>query len=404
MPPQRMTERRTTLIGALLTSLGPISMSLYTPAMPTLVHAFGTTESTIKLTLSFYFGGFALAQLLAGPLADAFGRRVATLLFLSIYLAGSLAAAFAPSVEWLLAGRLIQGVGASVGVTVSRAIVRDQFIGGEAARIMNLIGIMLAIGPAMAPTIGGFALAAFGWTSIFFLMVGFGLASCLLVYFCLCETIVPDPRRALPRPLVSAYFELARDARFVAAAFVMAGAVGALYAQATMLPFIMIEKIGLTPTQFGLSMIMQSGSYFFGSIALRYFSRRFGGSYSVWSGLVLIGTGSLMMAASVHVLPPSFWSIMLPVAIYTFGIAFVSPQMTTAGMYPFPHIAGSASALIGFIQMGSGFLGGLVAAMIGIPLLSFGTVIPTMGLISVLSYLWFLFASRRADWKAAKDE
>lgn len=403
MTPHTMTERRTTLIGALLTSLGPISMSLYTPAMPTLVDAFATSESTIKLTLSFYFGGFAFAQLVAGPLADAFGRRVATLLFLSIYLAGSLAAAFAPSVEWLLVGRLIQGIGASVGVTVSRAIVRDQFIGGEAARIMNMIGIMLAIGPAMAPTIGGFALAAFGWTSIFFLMVGFGLASCLLVYFAMRETVVPNPRRAAPGPLARAYVELGRDARFVAAAFVMGGAVGALYAQATMLPFILIEKVGLTPTQFGLSMIMQSGAYFFGSIALRFFSRRHGGSASVRAGLAMIGIGSLMVAASVHVLPPSFWSIMLPVAIYAFGIAFVSPHMTTAGMYPFPHIAGSASALMGFIQMGSGFFGGIVAALLGLPLLAFGIVVPVMGLISIVSYLWFLAAVRRVDRLAARQ-
>lgn len=111
MTPMKMTERRTTLIGALLTALGPVSMALYTPAMPTLVHAFDTSDATIKMTLSLYFGGFAFAQLVAGPLADAFGRRAATILFLTIYLAGSVIAAFAPSVEWLLAGRLVQGIG-----------------------------------------------------------------------------------------------------------------------------------------------------------------------------------------------------------------------------------------------------------------------------------------------------
>ena len=403
MPPKRMTERRTTLIGALLTSLGPISMSLYTPAMPALVHAFDTTESIVKLTLSLYFGGFAFAQLVAGPLADAFGRRVATILFLSIYLAGSLAAAFAPSVEWLLAGRLIQGIGASVGVTVSRAIVRDQFVGGEAARIMNLIGIMLAIGPAMAPTIGGLALAVFGWASIFFLMVGFGVFACLAVFLFMHETVVPDPRRATPGPLVKAYVELAGDPRFVSAALVMGGAVGALYAQATMLPFILIEKVGLPPTQFGLSMIMQSGAYFFGSIVLRFFTRRYGGSDAVKAGLAMIGTGSAMIVVSVLLLPPSFWSIMLPVAVYTFGIAFVSPQITTSAMFPFPHIAGSASALMGFIQMGSGFLGGIVAALFGIPLLAFGIVVPLLGTTAILSYFWFLAAVRRADRKAAEQ-
>ncbi len=131
----RMSERRTSMIGALMATLGPISMSVYTPAMPELVRAFGTSDATIKLTLSIYFAGFSVAQLLAGPASDAFGRRRATLSFVGIYIIGSLLAAFAPDVGWLLAGRLIQGIGASVGITVARAIVRDQFVGVEASRI-----------------------------------------------------------------------------------------------------------------------------------------------------------------------------------------------------------------------------------------------------------------------------
>jgi DHA1 family bicyclomycin/chloramphenicol resistance-like MFS transporter len=391
---ERMTERRTSMLGALLATLGPISMSLYTPAMPQLVEAFDTTESAIKLTLSFYFAGFAFAQLLAGPLSDAFGRRMATLSFLAIYLAGSLLAAYAPSVDWLLAGRLIQGIGASVGITVARAIVRDQFVGEEASRIMNLIGIMLAIGPAIAPTLGGLTLAVFGWQSVFFLMVGFGLLSCLTMIVFLKETTVPEPHRARPGPVIVAYRALASDSRFLASAMVMAGAVGALYAQSTMLPFILIQKVGLTPTQFGMGMLMQSGAYFSGSIALRFFMRRFRGEQAVRLGLLLIGLGSLMIVLSVQLVEPRFLSIMLPVSFYTFGIAFVTPQMTTAAMFPFPHIAGSASALMGFIQMGAGFAAGVVAAVLGMPVLAFGTVIPVMGAMSIAGYLWFLWASR----------
>src|SRR5690606_8385299 len=103
--------------------------------------AFETTDSAIKMSLSLYFAGFAIAQLLAGPASDAFGRRVATVGFLIIYLLGSILAATAPTIDWILAGRLVQGVGASVGITVARAVVRDQFIGRDAARIMNLISI-----------------------------------------------------------------------------------------------------------------------------------------------------------------------------------------------------------------------------------------------------------------------
>lgn len=384
-----MSERRTSMIGALMATLGPISMSVYTPAMPELVRAFATSDATIKMTLSIYFAGFSVAQLVAGPTSDAFGRRRATLAFVGIYIIGSLLAAFAPDVGWLLAGRLIQGIGASVGITVARAIVRDQFVGTEAARIMNLIGIMLAIGPAIAPTIGGLALAALGWQSIFFLLVGFGMLTGLSVLVFMRETGKPDRRRILPGPLFGAYGALIRNPRFVAASLVLAGSIGALYAQATMLPFILIKLVGLTPTAFGMGMLMQTGSYFLGSVALRYASPRLGGERSVKVGLAFVLAGGLMMAVSTHTIAPSYLSIMGPVAFLSFGIAFLTPHMTTIALYPFPEIAGSASAMMGFLQMGGGFLGGVCAAALGLPLVAFGTVIPAMAIIAVVSFVVF---------------
>jgi Bcr/CflA subfamily drug resistance transporter len=391
-----MSERRTSLIGALLTTIGPVSMAVYTPAMPQLVKAFETTDSAIKLSLSVYFGGFAVAQLLAGPVSDAFGRRKATLVFLTIYILGSLIAAFAPTVDFLLAGRLIQGIGASVGVTVSRAIVRDQFNGAEAARILNMIGIMLAVGPAAGPTLGGLALALSGWQAIFFLMVVFGIGTSLTISLLMAETTTPD--RALIRPdrLARAYATLISDPRVLFSALVLGGCIGALYAQSTMLPFVLINHVGLTPSQFGFGMLMQSGFFFSGSVALRLLARRLGERGALLVGLLLVGIGGAAIALSVEFVEPSFLSIMGPVAVCSFGIAFVSPYITTAGLAPHPEIAGSAAALIGFIQMASGFLGGVAAAMMGDPLTAFGTVIPAMEFLSIAAYLAFLWARRGA--------
>ncbi|MGB3815690.1 MAG: multidrug effflux MFS transporter [Shinella sp.] len=384
-----MSERRTSIISAFLVALGPVSMALYTPAMPELVHAFGSTESAIKLSLSLYFAGFALAQLVSGTMSDVLGRRKTTLVFMMIYLAGSLMAALAPTVGVLLAGRLVQGIGASVGMTVSRAIVRDQFTGTEAARIMNMVGMMLAIGPAVSPTLGGFALGLFGWQSIFFLMVGFALAACGAVYFWMAETTIPDPAKGRVGPILRAYGELATSSRFVSATLVMAGAVGALYAQATMLPFVLIDRVGLTPTEFGVGMLMQSGFFFAGTVVVRQLMRQTPPARIVFPGLCFIGIGSILIALTSHLMEPTFLSVMGPVGIYAFGIAFVMPYMMTAAMEPFPHIAGSTSAAMGFIQMGSGFIAGLIAAAVGLPLLAFGTIIPAMGLMAIVSYAWY---------------
>lgn len=394
-PTPIMTTRRTAILGALLMAIGPISMAIYTPAMPELVQAFGTTEAAIKISLSLYFAGFALAQLISGPASDAFGRKAASLAFLSIYLVGGLLAVFAPSVEFLLAARLIQGIGVSVGMTVARAIVRDQFVGPEASSILNLIGIMLAIGPAIGPTIGGLSLAAFGWHSVFWLMVGFGVISVLAIVFCLRETSVPDRKLIRPANLFKAYAELLANRRFLFAALVMAGSVGALYAQATMLSFILINEVGLTPTAFGLSMLMQSGAYFSGSVALRYLVKIFGERHCAVLGLCCSGIGGTLMILSVFFLPPSFITIMGPVAVATFGIALITPFIVTAAMAPFPHIAGSASAMMGFIQMSSGFIGGVAASLIGSPLIAFGTVIPFMEFMAIAGYIGFATLTRK---------
>ncbi|MFF2323407.1 multidrug effflux MFS transporter [Agrobacterium sp. NPDC058088] len=390
-----MSTKRTAILGALLTALAPISMSIYTPAMPELTRVFATNEAAIKLSLSLYFAGFAVAQLLSGPASDAFGRKQASLVFLSIFLGGGLLAVFAPTIEVLLLARLIQGIGASVGMTVARAIVRDQFTGADASSIMNLIGIMLAVGPAMGPTIGGLSLAAFGWKSVFFLMAGLGAIAILSVVIFLRETTVPDKSLIRPRRLLSAYGTLLTEPRFLLAALVLGGSIGALYAQATMLTFILINTVGMTPTAFGIGMLMQTGAYFFGSIALRYIAPRLGDRRSVMLGLCFSGTGGLLILLSVFFIPPSFLSIMGPVAVATVGIALLTPSMVTAALAPFPHIAGSASAMMGFIQMGSGFAGGAAAALIGSPLTGFGIIIPVMEFTAVASYIGFRIVSRR---------
>lgn len=390
-----MSERRTSLLGALLTMIGPVSMSIYTPAMPELVQAFGTTEAAIKVTMSAYFGGFACAQLLAGPVSDALGRRPATLAFLLIYLLGSFAAAFAPAVDWLIAGRLIQGVGASVGITVSRAIVRDQFSGEEAARILNMIGIILTVGPALAPTVGGLALSLAGWQAVFGIMVGFAICASLTIGLFMTETGQPDRELIRPRRLAASYLQLATDWRVLFPALVLAGSVGALYAQATMLPFIMIEQAGLTPAQFGLAMLMQSGFFFLGSVMLRLSSSRLGQRGALVAGFVFLIGGATAVMLSTRLLEPSFFSIMGPVALSSLGVAFVSPHITAAGLAPHPGIAGSASAFLGFIQMGVGFLGGIAAALIGDPLIAFGVVIPGLQVMALCAYTAFRQLERR---------
>ena len=391
-----MSARRTSMIGAMLTMLGPFSLSIYTPAMPALAEAFGTTDAAIKLSLSAYFGGFAFAILVAGPISDAFGRRRAVLGFLMIYLAGSVLATFATDVNLLLLGRLIQGIGASVGMSVGRVIVRDQFTGEPAARILNLIGMMLATGPAIAPTFGGIILDLFGWQATFYTMTAFGLVVCAAVFLSMAETGKPDRRKIHPVPLLATYGRIITSQHFLAASLLIAASAGSIYALASMLPFVLIDIAGLTPAQFGLGMLAQTGSYFVGSSLFRLGMRWTQSRILLRIGVGFVALGALAMLVSVETLAISYLSIMVPVGTIAFGMAFIMPYAINAALLPFPDIAGSASAMMGFLQMGAGFLGGLAAAALGAPVLALTVVVQAMGVIAVLSFVWLRFAETEA--------
>lgn len=386
-PASVMSERRVALIGGLMAAIGPMSLSLFTPAMPEIVHAFGTTQSAVKMTMSLYFGGFAFAQLACGPLSDAFGRRPVTVAFMAIYLAGSIFALLSPTIEMLIAARFLQGVGAAVGVAVSRALVRDLFTHERSARIMNLIGIILAIGPAVSPTLGGFTMELFGWHAIFLLMVAMGGLVVAVTMVSMRETVMRDPSRLRPRQLLKNYALILGTPYFTLSSLAIGGSAGALYVLASVLPFVMMERVGLTPTQFGVGMIIQSASYLVGSLVLRRLIGRFGAFRLVPVGLVCIGVASLALAIGLRLFEPNFYNVMVPVGVYAFGIAYVMPAMSTAAMAPFQKNAGAASAMMGFFQMGAGLLGSACAAMVADTVVAVATIIPIMGLIAILSWV-----------------
>lgn len=389
----RMSELRTAVIGALVVMLGPISMSLYTPAMPAMVEAFHTTPAAIKLTLTVYFVGFAFAQLACGPLSDAYGRRPVGIGFFTVYLAGSIIAATAPSMAWLLAGRILQGVGAAAGISMSRAMVRDQYSGQQSARIMNLIGVMLAIGPAVSPTLGGLILSTIGWQAIFFVMVLYGAIAIWLIAFVAPETNRNRDRAlAHPRAVAASYRTLLANKSFVLTCLLIAMSPGGLYTLAAILPFVMIEKVGLTPIEFGIGMLAQTGSFMTGAVLAGILLRRMDATRLVPVGLGLVALAGLGFCIGLRIWPPSFIAVMAPTALWAFGNAFIMPGATTAALAPFPRIAGAASAITGFMQIGGGLAGTAAAALLfHEPYNSLRIIMPVMSVIAIGSYVWLIW-------------
>ncbi|NBN80340.1 Bcr/CflA family efflux MFS transporter [Microvirga tunisiensis] len=387
-PEPLMTERRTAALGAALVAIGPVTMALYTPAMPVLADAFETSRAMIKLTLTAYFAGFALTQLVCGPLTDAFGRRPVTLAFLVIYLASTVLATLAPTVEWMIVARTLQGVGAAVGISVSRAIVRDQFTGQTSARIMNAIGTMLAIGPAVSPTIGGLTLEYLGWRPIFWFMIVYGVLLMLAVSALMAETNRYIDRANLRvGRLLRNYATLLADPRFLRPSLLVGFGIGSIYTLATILPFVLIDRIGLSPSQFGVGMMVQSGCFISGTVITGWLLRRLDADRLIPAGLVGLTASAVAMIGAHQLLEPSFLGVMLPVGLFAFSLATLLPAAMTAALQGFPQMAGAAASMTGFLQFGSGIVGSLVAAALGDPYLALLIVAPGMPLLAVGCYL-----------------
>jgi len=254
---------------------------------------------------------------------------------------------------------------------------------------MNAIGMVLAIGPALAPAIGGLTLQVLPWHSVFGLMLIYSLGLIALVHLLLRETVVRDMRRFRPASLFKAYGELLRSRAFVSMSLLLGGTIGTFYAIATLLPFVLMEQVGLNTAQFGAAMIIQTGFFFAGSVTVRQLLRRRSARTLTGPGLGFIAVGAALLIPHAFGVPATLFNTMGPIAVYAFGIAFVMPFASTAGLAPFPKIAGAAAALMGFAQMGGGLFGGIVGASLGDPSVGLGVVAPMLGGTAVLSFLFW---------------
>lgn len=401
-----MQPRASLALGALLTALvalGQISTSIYIPSMPAIVYDLATTPDRVNLTLSGFLAGFAVCQLVFGPVSDRCGRRPTLLTGLGLYLGASLWCALAPSIGALIAGRLLQGMAACVGPVLGRAIVRDVYGPEGTARAMAMIGVALAVSPALAPIIGGYLQVWFGWRAAFVFLSGVGVVVLAATFRLLAETNPAHRRGHLGSPgLVASATALLCDRCYlgnaIAVSFIFAG----LMAFAAGGPFVFIEALGLSPQQYGMLAVFTVAGFLAGSLLAGRLTGRLALSHMVLLGLVIAVGGAVAMAALAAVAAPSVIAVVAPMAVFTAGLGIVLPAGMAAAMAPFPRIAGSASALLGFVQM-------LVAALASVAVgalphrsaLPMAAVIALCAILALLGFLVFLRPRRRPDPEAA---
>lgn len=375
-----------TMLLAALTALGPLSVDMYLPSLPDIARALAAPQARVQLTVSNYLIGFAVGQVLYGPLSDRYGRRPVLLAALGVYVAGSAICAVAQSVDPLIAARFLQGIGGSGSIVLARAIVRDLYSGVRAARELSLMGSISAFAPIVAPMIGGVLQTAFGWRASFAVMGLSALLAIFMVGRLLPETL--NVRVVAPFSLLSlirSYGSLLRHRAFVVYLGILTISYAGLFAWISGAAVVLQGVYGLSPVAFGFSFSLGAAGYMIGAGSAVRLVMRLGLDRTMGLGVTLLAAGGLGLAAVVAAqIANGVWLVAV-MAVYLAGLGFSMPQAMAGALTPFPDRAGTAASLLGLAQQ---TIAALVAAMVGDYLGS--SAWPVAGVVASMGCLTFL--------------
>jgi DHA1 family bicyclomycin/chloramphenicol resistance-like MFS transporter len=356
-----------TILLGLLSAIGPFSTDMYVPSMPGIGTAFGATTQQVQLTISSYLVGFALGQIVYGPLSDRYGRKPVLVSALLLYCITTLLCTISTSIDMLIVLRLFQAFGGCGAIVLARAIVRDLYAGARAGREMAIIAVVMSLAPLAAPLIGGVLETYFDWRANFIVMAIVGLECVALVWWYLPETL--KIRASEPVSLASvlrSYRIILRDRSYLAHLGIVTCAYAGLFAWISGAAFVLQDLYGLTPMAFAAAFAAGSIGFLLGSTAAARLVVRLGLSRIIGIGCVALAAGGLAMAGATMLGVDTALTIVLSAAVFLFGLGLALPQAMAAALTPFPERAGAASSLLGFLQQSAASVcGALVGAWLG---------------------------------------
>ncbi len=382
------SRKLTILLLGLLTAVVPFSIDLYLPAFPEIATSLNTTVNKVAWSLSSFFIGVGLGQLMYGPLLDRFGRKPPLYAGLIIFCVSSVGCAFATSIEMLLVLRFVQAIGACAATITATAMVRDLFPPEENAKIFSILILVLSISPMLAPTIGGFIAESWGWKHIFSSLTGLVLLIFAGVVFLLPESKGPDKSYSLNARSVSRNFAaVLRNTPFTVYAIMGGISFASLFAYIAASPAVFIGLFGLDPKEFGLLFAFLASGLIIPSQLNRFLLKTYSSARIIRTAFVIQTIFGLLLLAHSLWFPRNFNITVGLLYLDLAAIGVVMPNATALAMAPFEKNAGSASALLGFLQMGLGSL-----ATIGIGLLTIRSVVPMAAGILICSTIGLVLA------------
>jgi DHA1 family bicyclomycin/chloramphenicol resistance-like MFS transporter len=336
---------------AALAMLGPFSIDVYLPAFHDIGRDLTVAPLAVQQTLSSYLFAYAFMMLWHGALSDALGRRPVVIVGLGVYALATLGCAIAGNIETLWLFRALQGVCAGSGLVVGRAIIRDRFQGPEAQRVMSQITLVFGIAPAVAPVLGGVLLNAFGWRSIFWVLLALVIALLIWSAKRLPETLPVGLRQSLhPRELWRNYVSVLRNRDFLLLATIPALNFAAFFLYIASAPSFLIDLLGVSSYGFAWLFMPMIGGVMIGALVSGRAAGKLSAARTIGLGYLLMFAGAtIQMVVAWYVAPGVPWHV-LPIMIYTMGSSIVMPSATLLLLDLFPAMRGMASSLQGFVH------------------------------------------------------
>lgn len=381
----------TIFILGLLSAVGPFSIDMYLPGFESIANSLQTSVAQIQLSLTSFFIGIASGQIIYGPLLDRFGRKKPLIVGLVIYVVASIGCALTNSADNLILFRFTQALGSCSGMVASRAMVRDFFGPSESAKIFSLLMLVIGVSPILAPTVGSFVIAHWGWHAIFLVLALITALILLAVLFFLPESQRPNPEISLmPRPIVTSYWQVFTTRQFLTYAFAGGLASSGLYAYLAGSPYVMLTIYGLTEKQYGFIFALIASALITASQLNRRVLNRHSSEKVAKIALVVQSAAGIVLTICCLTGYINLFVMVSIIFLFLGAQGFVFPNTSALALGPFSRLAGSASALLGSLQMACGALSSALVSYF-----HNGTAIPmavVMAACASLSLLITLFS------------
>lgn len=371
------------LILGSLTALGPFSIDMYLPGFSGIAKDLNTTVANVSMTLSSYFIGISAGQLLYGPLLDRFGRKKPLFIGLLVYIAASLGCVFVTNIDTFIGLRFIQAVGSCAATVASVSMVRDLFPVKDIPKVFSLLMLVVGLSPMLAPTIGGYVTADYGWHTVFFILMCMGIVILIAAQLVLPNTYLPDTSISLkPKAIITNFITILKEPQFYTYAFAGAIAFSGLFTYVAASPILFMDIFEVDAKTYGWIFAFMSLSFISASQLNSLLLRKFNSEQMIFGALISQSIIAILFLILVINNGLGLYGTIAMLFLFLACLGISNPNTAGLTLAPFARNAGSASALMGAIQLG---LGAFVSFLVGV--FVHNSVVPMVAIMTVTTLL-----------------